>query len=167
MGAVQGKQKATVTVSYDYDAVYYASRADFEQSFALASGVPTTITRQGSEIGLEQTSSVDLGTGGLEGEPVAGWSLSAHHRWDAVRGVLVRGDGAETRADAFGAVITTVAGNGTRGYSGDGGPATAASFNGTNGVAVAADGGLYIADVSNHRIRQVGQDGIITTVAAR
>ncbi len=59
--AVQGKQKATVSVSYDYDAVYYAVRGEFERSFALASGVPTAITRQGSEIGLEQTSNVDLG----------------------------------------------------------------------------------------------------------
>ncbi len=96
---------------------------------------------------------------------MAGWSLSTHHRWDAARGVLVRGDGSEHRADAFGGVITTVAGNGNWGFSGDGGPATAASLNYPVGVSVAADGSLYIADTYNGRIRRVGPDGIITTVA--
>jgi len=62
-------------------------------------------------------------------------------------------------------IITTVAGNGTRGYSGDGGPATQAQLNLPYGVAVGADGSLYIADSSNELIRRVGSDGRITTVA--
>jgi YD repeat-containing protein len=62
-------------------------------------------------------------------------------------------------------IITTVAGNGTQGYSGDGGPATAAQFNYPHGLAVGPDGSLYIADTDNNRIRRVGPDGIITTVA--
>ncbi|PYN29994.1 MAG: hypothetical protein DMD98_19800, partial [Candidatus Rokuibacteriota bacterium] len=52
-------------------------------------------------------------------------------------------------------IITTVAGNGTAGFSGDGGPAAQASLNFPNAVAVAPAGGFYIADVSNHRIRRV------------
>jgi sugar lactone lactonase YvrE len=62
-------------------------------------------------------------------------------------------------------VITTVAGNGTYGYSGDGGPATAASLNWPSGVALDAAGNLYIADTFNHRIRKVSPTGVITTVA--
>ncbi|MBZ4192710.1 MAG: hypothetical protein LAE24_00155, partial [Candidatus Contendobacter sp.] len=62
-------------------------------------------------------------------------------------------------------IITTVAGNGTPGYSGDGGPATQASLNFPTSVAVAADGSVLIADANNSRIRRVGPDGIITTVA--
>ncbi|MCP4570830.1 MAG: hypothetical protein GY838_00615, partial [bacterium] len=62
-------------------------------------------------------------------------------------------------------IITTVAGNGSHGYSGDGGPATDASLYLPEGVTVAADGSLYIADWLNNRIRKVGNDGIITTVA--
>ncbi|MBI3645084.1 MAG: hypothetical protein HY233_03865, partial [Acidobacteriales bacterium] len=62
-------------------------------------------------------------------------------------------------------IITTVAGNGTYGFSGDGGPATAAALADPSGVAVALDGSLYIADRSNGRIRRVGTDGMITTVA--
>ena len=62
-------------------------------------------------------------------------------------------------------VITTVAGNGSEGYSGDGGAATNAEFFFANGVAVDAYGNLYIADSSNNRIRRVDTNGIITTVA--
>ncbi|OKH98947.1 hypothetical protein A6A06_25420 [Streptomyces sp. CB02923] len=62
-------------------------------------------------------------------------------------------------------VVTTVAGNGTAGFGGDGGPATAASLNFPHALSVGRDGSLYIADDYNHRIRKVTPDGIITTVA--
>ena len=63
-------------------------------------------------------------------------------------------------------IISTVAGNGTAGYSGDGGAATSAELNYPYGVAVDASGNLYIADAYNSRIRQVAAaTGIITTVA--
>lgn len=62
-------------------------------------------------------------------------------------------------------VITTVAGTGGFGYSGDGGQATSAQLKSPNGVAVDAAGNLYITDSTNHRIRKVTPDGIITTVA--
>jgi uncharacterized protein (TIGR03437 family) len=61
--------------------------------------------------------------------------------------------------------ITTIAGNGVRGSSGDGGPATGASLNFPSGVAVDANGNVYIADSGNHRIRKVGTNRTITTVA--
>jgi sugar lactone lactonase YvrE len=62
-------------------------------------------------------------------------------------------------------VISTVAGNGTLGYTGDGFAATSATFKGTFGVAVDAAGNLYIADGGNNVIRQVDKSGNITTVA--
>ena len=62
-------------------------------------------------------------------------------------------------------IITTVAGNGTLGFSGDGGPATEASLFWPRGVAVDSSGNLYIADSANYRIRKVDISGIITTVA--
>lgn len=64
-------------------------------------------------------------------------------------------------------IITTVAGNGTSGFSGDGGLATQAKLDAPIGMAVGTDGSLYIADVGNNRIRRVGPDGIITTVAGK
>jgi len=68
-------------------------------------------------------------------------------------------------------IITTVAGNGAGApefggaFSGDGGPATSASLNYPEGIAVDASGNLFIADVNNERIRKVSASGIITTVA--
>jgi len=61
--------------------------------------------------------------------------------------------------------ISTVAGNGTAGYAGDGGPAPLAKLNAPFGVAVDKSGNLYIADYDNYRIRKVTPDGIISTVA--
>ena len=61
-------------------------------------------------------------------------------------------------------MITTVAGNGTCGFSGDNGPATSAQLYGSHGVAVDSAGNLYIADTANNRIRKVS-NGVITTVA--
>ncbi len=63
-----------------------------------------------------------------------------------------------------GGVITTVAGNGTSGYSGDNGMATSAQLNSPYGVAVDSAGNLYIADTNNNVIRKVSA-GVITTVA--
>jgi sugar lactone lactonase YvrE len=62
-------------------------------------------------------------------------------------------------------IITTVAGNGSGTYAGDGAGATNASLKGPFGVALDAAGNLYIADTTNNRIRMVGADGIITTIA--
>ena len=62
-------------------------------------------------------------------------------------------------------VITTVAGNGTEGYGGDGGAAVAAQLNAPSVVAPDGAGNLYIADVGNDRIRKVDSSGVITTVA--
>jgi trimeric autotransporter adhesin len=63
-------------------------------------------------------------------------------------------------------VITTVAGNGRSGFSGDGGLATSATFNYPYGVAVDASGSIYVAEESGNRIRMITQStGVITTVA--
>jgi sugar lactone lactonase YvrE len=63
-------------------------------------------------------------------------------------------------------IITTVAGNGTAGYSGDGGQATSAMLDEPQGVAVDTSGNLYIVDTLNYRIRKVAAStGVISTVA--
>jgi trimeric autotransporter adhesin len=63
-------------------------------------------------------------------------------------------------------IITTVAGNGQKGFSGDGGLATSAELYGPSGVVVDSSGDLYLADTYNHRIRMVTKSsGIIRTVA--
>ncbi len=62
-------------------------------------------------------------------------------------------------------VVTTVAGNALRGFSGDGGPATSAELNRPTGVAVDAAGNIYIADSGNNRVRMVLTSGVIGTLA--
>jgi len=68
------------------------------------------------------------------------------------------------RVDTRG-TITTVAGNGTIGFSGDGGRATAAQLRSAGGIAVDRSGRLYIADRDNQRVRRVNADGTIVTIA--
>lgn len=70
------------------------------------------------------------------------------------------------RIDAATGIVTTVAGTGNSGFSGDGGPATAAQLRYPKGVEIGPDGSLYIADNNNHRVRRVDlSTGVITTVA--
>ena len=81
-------------------------------------------------------------------------------------GTMYLADSGNTRVrhvDAAG-IITTVAGNGTSGFSGDGGPATSAAFMGIAGIAI-DDNGLYITDTGNSRVRRVDASSIITTFA--
>jgi len=74
-------------------------------------------------------------------------------------------DNHRVRRISAGGIITTVAGTGLAGYSGDAGPAAQAQLNVPYGLAVDAAGTLYIADLGNNRVRRVAADGIITTVA--
>ena len=75
-------------------------------------------------------------------------------------------NGRVRKLDANG-IITTVAGTNTEGFSGDGGAAVNAQLYGPCGVGFDAAGNLFIADNSNERVRKVGTNGIITTVAGK
>jgi DNA-binding beta-propeller fold protein YncE len=70
------------------------------------------------------------------------------------------------RVDAKTGVISTVAGTGERGYGGDGGPAVKAKFAQPHSIALDGRGGLYVADIGNHRIRRIDlATGLIDTIA--
>ena len=69
------------------------------------------------------------------------------------------------RKVTVGGIISTIAGTGIVGFSGDGGPATSARLNNSIRVAVDLVGNVYIADASNQRIRKVTTDGNISTIA--
>lgn len=76
----------------------------------------------------------------------------------------VLGSNRISKIDAAG-ILTTVAGTGVSGFSGDGGPATAAKLFGPSSVAFDTSGNMYISDLTNARIRKVNAAGIITTIA--
>ena len=71
------------------------------------------------------------------------------------------------RVDAVTGIITTAVGTGLSGYTGDGGPATAAEISDPEGLAFDADNNLYIADLANNRVRMVNPSGIISTFAGQ
>jgi len=110
--------------------------------------------------------------GGVAGGPGRGPGTSLSQLPDdvAVRGAFVYVTDVSIsvvrRLDTTTGEETVVAGNGIKGFSGDGGPATAAQLNGPSGVAVDGAGNVFIADQINHRIRRVdAATQIITTVA--
>ena len=113
------------------------------------------------------------GTAGSAGNTGDGGPASAAHlrtpagmATDAAGNVYVTSSNTVRRIDATSLIITTVAGTGSSGFSGDGGPATAATLNAPNGLAVDSVGDLFISDTNNNRIRRVDAvTGIITTIA--
>jgi len=118
-------------------------------------GIITTVAGNGkSGFTGDDGPATDAGLGGP-----GGLALDA-------QGNLFIWDGRIRRVDAATGIITTVAGNGESGFSGDGGPATSASFGPIYGVAVDARGDVFLNDLINDRIRRVDAvTGIITTVA--
>jgi len=85
---------------------------------------------------------------------------------DSAGNLYIADDGNDRIREVSNGVITTVAGNGTPGFSGDNGPATSAQLDliGYAGAAVDSAGNLYLADNFNYRVREVS-NGVITTVA--
>lgn len=110
------------------------------------------------------------GVGGYSGDG----GLSIYAQLSEIYGLSIGPDGSLYIADTYNwrirkvnpsGIITTVAGNGVRGYSGDGGKATEASLRFPMGIDVGPDGSIYIADRDNNRVRKVDPLGIITTIA--
>ncbi|MBI5783125.1 MAG: hypothetical protein HZA69_05245, partial [Gammaproteobacteria bacterium] len=158
---VQGTAIATVIIGYVYDMVY-TSTARFGYN---GNGVPITFDRGRGEITLTQERLTTLGAWDARAQGLGGWTLDAHHAYEPSSRVLYLGDGSRRSAHAVTHTITTIAGNGALGYSGDGGPAVNAAFNEPMSVVNDVEGNLYITDTRNHCVRKVGLNGIVTKVA--
>jgi sugar lactone lactonase YvrE len=123
-----------------------------------ASGVITTVAGNGN-----QGYSGDNGPGTSASLNVPTWLV-----FDPAGNLLIADSGNHRirRLNFAGGIITTVAGNGIGGFSGDNAPAVSASLMEPAGIAVDSAGNLYIADTGNQRIRRVtASTGLITTVA--
>ena len=130
------------------------------------SGIITTVAGSGN-VGVVNSTV----TGGFGGDGGPATSALLNFPWgvavDASGNLFIADGGGNDRVRKVSAngIITTVAGNGTYGFSGDGGPATSALLAAPWGVAVDASGNLYISDAANNDLRKVSSDGIITTIA--
>lgn len=140
------------------------------QSFVIAAFIAVALLVASSVHAQNINTIAGVGTSGFTGD--GGAATAAHLRnpvsakFDAV-GNLYFADYNNHRIrkiDVAG-VITTIAGTGAPSFSGDGGAATAATFNNPIGLAVDASGNIYVADRNNNRIRKISSAGVVTTVA--
>jgi sugar lactone lactonase YvrE len=136
--------------------VYIADRYNNRVRMINASGIIATIAGTG------------VGSYSGDGGPATGAGVNAVTGVAADAGGVIyiadKGNEKVRKISAAG-LISTLAGNGMAGYSGDGGSAAAAELNNPNGVAVDNAGNVYIADQGNSRIRKVTPAGIISTIA--
>ena len=135
------------------------------------------------EVDTGRTRRLAIGTGRLttiagsgvkayagDGGPALEASFSAPHeiRFDAAGNLFVveRDAHVVRRIDARTGVVSTVAGTGVAGFSGDGGPATAAELSRPHSIALDSAGGLLVCDIGNHRVRRIDlASGIISTLS--
>jgi len=103
---------------------------------------------------------------GGDGGPATASPLSGPHGLAVgPDGSLYIGESGRVRRVSPNGIITTIAGTGTGGFGGDGGPAIAATLSMAFDLAVGPDGSIYMADTYNHRIRRISPDGMMSTVA--
>ena len=114
---------------------------------------------------VEESSRMSLGGWDARALGLGGWRLDVHHSYAPDSNTLYLGSGERRSAYSLPPLLYRTAGTGEAGFSGDGGPAGLAQVSDPSGIAMTADGTLYIADQSNHRVRRVSPEGIISTVA--
>jgi sugar lactone lactonase YvrE len=135
--------------------LFIADRGNLRIRKVSPSGIITTVAGNGSE-----------GYGG-DGGPATSAQLKSPYGMavDSAGDLFILDSDNHCIRKVSSGIITTVAGNGSKGYGGDGGPATSAQLNKPLGAALDSSGNLYIADSENCRVRKVSSSGIITTVA--
>ena len=143
--------------------VYFADKGNYAVREVNTGGTINTVAGPGSLV-----FGAPIGDGGPAISATFGWtnSLFVGMAIDAAGNLYISdaGHGRVRKINTAG-IISTVAGNGVPGSGGDGGPATSASLFAPAGVAVDAEGNLYIADPSVGRVRKVDTSGKISTVA--
>ncbi len=158
-GVVTGASVGIATITYTYTGGCYATQSVNVISASTGCATPgiiTTIAGSGS--------STYSGDGGPA--TAAGISGAWFFGSDTLGNIYIPElHNARIRKVNTSGLITTVAGTGTTGFSGDGGPATNATFYNPSDVATDALGNVFIADMNNHRVRKIDASGIITTIA--
>jgi uncharacterized protein (TIGR03437 family) len=159
-GAATGAQlRSPQGLAVDSAGNLYIADAGNQRIRKVSGGTITTVAGNGSVSGGTSNFSGDGGpaTGAQLWNPLA-------MAVDPAGSLYIADTGNQRVRKVSGGVITTVAGNGTYGFTGDNGPATSAELWTPDGLAVDSAGNLYIADTGNDRIRKVSA-GVIATVA--
>ncbi len=140
--------------------------------YLIGSHIPAPVVRKVASVSGSATITTVAGTGGTGNTGNGGSATAA--TFNTINDILPLPGGGFLIADGPSDVVRKVkpngiivafAGNGTSGYSGDGGPATSAELDGPRGLALLPDGGVLIADHNNNVIREVTPAGRIRTVA--
>src|SRR5215510_3843764 len=149
-----------VTVGPD-DSVYVSDAANSRIRRITADGKIQTVTGFGGGEGIGGAGYVG------DGGPAEKAKLfsPADVKFDTAGNLYISDTGNNRLRVIRGGVITTIAGTGRAGFGGDGKEAGVAELNTPQKIAVAKDGGVFIADRANHRVRKIDARGFITTVA--
>ena len=194
---LDGQQFVTIRIGYEYDAYYYATEDAASEAYNRFASVPVAQTsadstgnggsaitlnevlREGLKFVIWRDYRSVLGNVDARSHGLGGWSLDVHHVYDPIGRVVHLGNGERRDANNVSTQITRFAGGNFGPFDfvpfGDGGPASKARVNFSNGIAIAADGTVYFSETGESpgsldtdlpdRIRRVGPDGIITTIA--
>jgi RHS repeat-associated protein len=155
--------KARVRIGFVYQG-YYLTAPNRPGAFAQAGEGNSGVPGREDYIRWKEDSLLIQGRKAAKDSIAEGWTLSHHHSMSPENSALLyKGDGSVLQSNIQ--IIDTVAGNGEEGYSGDNGPAKEAEIGDPHTITVDAAGNIYINEYYNHRVRKVGTDGIITTVA--
>ena len=157
---MQGKQMATIDVGFVYDGVYQ----DADRFGYNGNGVPISANASRQEITLSKVSERQIGAFDDSVLGLGGWSLDVHHFYDPTDRVLYEGSGKRRSAQTINSGITTIAGTGSGGFSGDNVPAANTQFFFPFSATAAPNGEIYVSDSENRRVRKINSDGIVTTV---
>ncbi len=169
---VNGARTATIAVAYNLPVDYWLTTTSSGATFGDPAPADATAVAGRGTAAMPQRFTGVVGTWRASGEALGGWTVASHHHLDLIAGVLHLGSG-EQRADVRvrerrPRVITRLAGvttpTGDPGALGDGGPASQAEVTAAD-LVVTPDGSVIVADDLHHRLRRIGPDGIITTVA--
>lgn len=163
---LNGRQRVGAAIGYTYPIVYQQT----DRFGYNGNGTPITGSRDRGEVTIWKNWVGEIGAVNAQYAGLGGWTVDVHHMLDPDTGRVYLGNGGGIEVPDEYSELVTVAGTGSAGFTGDGEPATQAQIN-LNGNAVnsnlvvSADGTIYFSDSANDRVRRIGPDGVINTIA--
>jgi len=148
-----------------------AALSPFQLTFDGADRLYITGEKRVRRVGTDGIISTVAGSGNAifngEGRPALQTGMDPNAIAIEKNGAMIVSDGSNIRVYRIGTdgIVTSIAGTGSRGFAGDGGPSAPAAITNVEGIAIDSAGNIYLADTSNRRIRRITPAGVISTVA--